>query len=192
MKTAWMGGESHKDYGLVGRRLLSSLDLVRVQTNAAFSRERTQIVRGGIGQHLAHAEHAAWFRLQAPHPGLHPVFVPRPNRIHVVKHFPHAFLDTNRYDRLQRLNGREIARLGMMTPMCSDAIWRAAFDSNHQEALLHDATGPSDRSFANGVTSIQTEFSRPFTSLSKCRASPNRAANVDRLARSHNGPLVLS
>ncbi len=141
------------DYFPTGAMPLTGVERAAQRAASALAHARSHDMPIIVVQHVAREREAAFFRPNTAGVDIHPAFVPRPEELHVVKHFPNAFAHTGLNDRLQQLHVRELVMVGMMTHMCIDSSVRAACDLGYEVTLLHDATATRDLSFANRVTS---------------------------------------
>lgn len=114
-----------------------------------------------IVQHVALNPAATFFRPDTEGVKIHPDFVPQAGDIHLVKHYPNAFRETELDQKLAALNAHELVIVGMMTHMCIDTTTRAAADRGYQVTLLGDATATRELTYGEAqvpAESVQTAY----------------------------------
>jgi nicotinamidase-related amidase len=100
-------------------------------------------------QHISLRPNATFFLPNTHGAEIHPLVVPLPSELVVVKHHPNSFRETTLLDELR---SRQISRLffcGMMTHMCVDTTVRAAADLGFQCVVVGDGTATKDLTYAN-------------------------------------------
>lgn len=100
-----------------------------------------------IVQHIADRPDASFFKPGTHGAEIHPNFAPEVDDIHLIKHHPNAFFDTELNAELTRLDAKDLIVVGMMTHMCIDTTVRAAADLGYRVTLLGDATATRDLTF---------------------------------------------
>lgn len=114
-----------------------------------------------IVQHIAARPDAIFFKPGTHGAEIHPDFSPEADDIHLIKHYPNAFRETELNAELKRLDAKDLIVVGMMTHMCIDTTVRAAADLGYQVTLLGDATATRDLTFDGSTTPaplVQTAY----------------------------------
>ncbi len=112
------------------------------QTALEYARQKELAVI--VVQHISLSPNATFFRPNTAGAEIYPGFHPRQSELHLVKHYPNAFRETNLHERLQSLGIKALVVCGMMTHMCIDSTVRAAADLGFSVTLLGDATATRD------------------------------------------------
>jgi nicotinamidase-related amidase len=71
--------------------------------------------------------------------------------IHVIKHFPNSFRETNLLEKLHELQVSELTIIGMMTHMCIDTTVRAANDLGFKVTVYANACATRDLTYERTV-----------------------------------------
>jgi nicotinamidase-related amidase len=95
-------------------------------------------------QHIAAREGATFFLPGTRGAEIHESVAVADGEIHIVKHYPNAFRETNLGETLQRLGVTELTVVGMMTHMCVDTTVRAASDLGYKVTLISDGCATRD------------------------------------------------
>lgn len=69
---------------------------------------------------------------------------PKDGEIVVSKNYPNAFLKTNLYDELKKVNADSLVIVGMMSHMCIDTTVRAAQNYDYKVTVIHDTCTTKD------------------------------------------------
>ena len=108
-------------------------------------------------QHISVREGATFFLPGTLGAEIHESVAVAEGEIHIVKHYPNAFRETNLGETLQRLGVTELTVVGMMTHMCVDTTVRAASDAGYKVTLIEDACATRNLTFGHTVAAVDVQ-----------------------------------
>lgn len=90
---------------------------------------------------------------------------PKDGEIIVSKNYPNAFLKTNLYEELKKINTDSLVIVGMMSHMCIDTTTRAAQNYDYKVMVIHDACTTKDLEWDGEKIKAETVHNSIMASL---------------------------
>ena len=108
-------------------------------------------------QHIANREGATFFLPGTAGAEIHESVAMGAGEIHIVKHYPNAFRETDLQSQLVALGITDLTVIGMMTHMCIDTTVRAASDLGFRVTVISDACATRNLTFRHTVAAADVQ-----------------------------------
>lgn len=127
---------------------------VAAQIKAEFRSQGLPVI---VVQHVAQSPTATFFIPGTAGVEIHESVALEDGDIHIVKHYPNSFRETNLLAELRENEVTELTIVGMMTHMCIDTTVRAANDLGFDVTVYANACATRDLSYGHTVSAVDVQ-----------------------------------